>query len=229
MENFSIIDIFSTKGLEYLFVIGFLILLVFFLLYLDRPGQAAKRTAARATAAPTHWFRMIQGLSYHQGHSWAMPEGQNLVRIGMDDFAQMLVGNLDSITLPVVGSKIEQGENAWQLQIDSKSIGMISPISGEVMEVNSEIMKSPGQINKDPYSGWLMKVKAPAMKRDLKNLLSGNLAVTWMEHVAESLRKRMSGKLGTVLQDGGTLVSGFAKQLSPEDWDKIASEYLLNE
>lgn len=229
MENFSFIDIYSTKGIEYLFVIGFLILLVFFLLYLDRPGRAARRLEARETTVPTHWFRMIQGLFYHQGHSWAKPEGKELVRIGMDDFAQMLVGNPDSITLPDVGSKIEQGENAWQLEIDSKSIGMISPISGEVIEVNSEILKSPGQINKDPYSGWLMKVKASAIKRDLKNLLSGNLAVTWMENAAESLRERMFGDLGTVLQDGGTLVSGFAKQISPEDWDKIASEYLLNE
>jgi glycine cleavage system H lipoate-binding protein len=229
MENFSFIDIFSTKGIEYIFVIGFLILLVLFLIYMDRPGQAARKLTARATAAPTHWFRIIQGLFYHQGHSWAMPEGQDLVRVGMDDFAQMMVGNPDSITLPDVGSIIEQGENAWQLEIDSKSIGMISPISGEVIEVNREILKSPGQINKDPYSGWLLKVKAPSMKRDMKNLLSGNLAVSWMEHAVKSLQERMSGELGTVMQDGGTLISGFAKQLSPEDWDKIASEYLMNE
>ena len=230
MESYSFIDIFATKGQEYLFVIVFLILLVLFLVFLEKPSRTSALPARSTSFAPSHWFSLVQDLAYYQGHTWAKQDEPDVTRIGMDDFAQLLVGKPEAIKLPDVGTTVEQGEVGWSLEVDSKSIDMLSPVTGEVIAVNEEILKNPGIVNKDPfYSGWLMKVKTPVKnrKKDFNNLLSGKLAVNWLEQTADELQEKISGSLGPVLLDGGVPVSGFAKHLSGENWNDIASEFFL--
>jgi len=92
MEGFSYVDIFATKGIEYLLVIGFLGLLVFFWRFLVTPSKSALEFEFESAVPDvTEWFKIMDGLFYHKGHSWAMPEGDNIVKIGMDDFAQKLI------------------------------------------------------------------------------------------------------------------------------------------
>lgn len=230
MESYSFIDIFATKGLEYLFVIGFLVLLVLFLFYLEKPSRKAMRSSERNSLASPHWFRFAQGLSYFQGHTWAKHLEPEVTRVGMDDFAQLLVGEPKAIRLPEIGTSLEQGEVGWSLEIDSKSIDMLSPVTGKVVAVNQDVLNNPELVNQDPFhSGWLLKVQTPpnTRKKEFKNLLSGRLALSWLEQTVDALQEKISGSLGPVLQDGGVPVSGFAKNLSPESWEEIASEFFL--
>lgn len=223
------VDLFATKGLEYILVIAFLVTLVVFWRFLNRPTpRSAAFVGQEPKGATTSWFLLPAGFYYHQGHSWALSESDDVVRVGIDDFAQKLLGRPRSINLPRIGARIGQGEKGWELQVDSKSIAMLSPVNGEVIAVNEEIVKSPGLVNQDPYEkGWLLKVKASKMKTDFKNLLHGKLAGAWIEETVDALRARMAGDLGVVLQDGGIPVVGMAKSISPDKWDEIASEFLL--
>jgi len=165
---------------------------------------------------------------YHHGHSWVIPESGHVVRVGIDDFAQKLVGKIDAINLPQVGAQVAQGEKAWSLLVDSKSIDMLSPVDGKILEINEDLLSSPEGISKDPYGeSWLMKVQAPNISTNLKNLLSGRLARKWMEGVRENLFARMNYNLGAVSQDGGVPVDGTARNLDRERWDKIAKEFFL--
>ena len=130
--------------------------------------------------------------------------------------------------LPEANFRVEQGEIGWRIQSDSKLIDVLSPVNGNVIAVNEEVLKSPELIEQDPYGkGWLFKVQVSKMKPNLRNLLSGKLAVAWMENTVRTLQERMAGDLGVVMQDGGLPVSGFAKALSPDKWDDIAAEFLL--
>jgi hypothetical protein len=105
---------------------------------------------------------------------------------------------------------------------------MLSPVDGEIIEINESLLSSPASIGKDPYGqSWLFKVQAPKISANLKNLLSGALARKWMEGVRESLLSRINYNLGAVSQDGGVLVDGIAKNLDRERWDEIAREYFL--
>jgi glycine cleavage system H protein len=230
MEGFTYVDIFATKGIEYLLVIGFLLVLVPFWRFLRVPARAGIEVVRRAMASVAQWFSIPEGLYYHQGHSWVMPQGAELVKVGVDDFAQRLVGSTNTISLPKVGSRIAQGDVGWKLGIDSKTIDMLSPVTGDVVAVNKDIVRNPLLINEDPYGkGWLMMVKPDNQKATVKNLLTGKLATAWMEKTADSLRERMGGELGVVYQDGGLPVSGIAKALAPDAWDKMASEFLLTQ
>jgi len=228
MDGFTYVDIFATKGIEYLLVIGFLLAITPFWRILRAPARAGVEAVRRAMASVAQWFSLPEGLFYHQGHSWLMPQGAELVKVGVDDFAQKLVGRSNKIRLPKVGSRIEQGEVGWKFDIGKKNIDMLSPVTGDVVAVNKDIVKNPDLINQDPYGkGWLMMVKPDSKGATVKNLLTGKLATAWMAKTADALRERMGGEVGDVYQDGGLPVSGIAKALSPDAWDKIASEFLL--
>lgn len=228
MEEIRYIDIFASKGIEYLLVIGFLIVLVFFLRYLGRLAPAKiERAPARTAELLERWFRLPERLYYHQGHTWAELESNDVARVGVDDFAQILLGVPSAVSLPRVGSKLQQGEKGWEMVFDSTAIPILSPVSGEVIEVNEELLKAPQLINSDPYeAGWLMKVRKPKLKTDFKNLLSGNVARAWLDDTVLTLRSRFMGELGLVLQDGGMPLPGMARNLSPADWSEVALDFL---
>ena len=91
---------------------------------------------------------------------------------------------------------------------------------------------TPRLLNDDPYGkGWLFEVRSPRLKSNLKNLLSGGLARSWMERAGAALRGRIAiasgGELGVVLQDGGLPVAGIARELSPDGWEEVARDFLL--
>jgi len=230
MDATGYVDIFATKGIEYLLVIGFLFTLVLFMRALLRTPPQLAAAAATAGARRGAWFTLVEERFYHQGHTWAAPEGGDVVRVGLDDFAQKLVGLPERIDLPRVGDRIEQGERGLKLCIGATPIDVLSPVSGQVLAVNEEVLRSPGLVNEDPYGkGWLIRVEVPSLKANLRNLLSGRLAQDWMRGTVAALRARMAGELGPVLQDGGLPVSGIARELSAEDWDKVARDFLLSE
>ena len=105
---------------------------------------------------------------------------------------------------------------------------MLSPVDGKIIAINENLISSPESIGKDPYGqSWLMKVQAPKISTNLKNLLSGGLARKWMEGVRENLLARMNYNLGAVSQDGGVPVDGIARNLDQERWDEIVREYFL--
>jgi len=227
MEGFSYVDIFATKGIEYLLIIGFLLLFTFFWRYLSRPAKRVFEAAERFVPAMNEWFRLPEEIYYHLGHAWAAPEGKNLVKVGINDFAQKLVGKVNAIQLPGLGSTVHQGEKAWALEVDSKMIDMLSPVDGKVVAINEKILHSPEEINKYPYVSWLMKVESPKFPANKKQLLSGPLASKWMEEVRENLLSRTSANLGLVYQDGGLLVDGMARSLDKDKWDDIVREFFL--
>ena len=228
MENFGYIDMFATKGIEYILVIGFLILFVAYWVWMNRSTNAQASKLARQPVTSHDWFHLMKGRYYHQGHSWVIPQNRNVVRIGIDDFAQKLLGKPTAIMLPDKGTILEQGNKGWKLKFDDKKIDMLSPVSGKVIKINQEALQSTDLITKDPYErGWLMEVEVDNLKPNLTNLLSGPVAVAWLENVILKLREKISPQLGLVMQDGGIPVSGFAREISPDNWEDIATDFLL--
>jgi len=230
MEGFEYVDIFATKGIEYLVVIAFLFILVFFWRWLNRPVVAdiKSRDLNKNKISLIDWFYLADNFYYHQGHSWVAPSRGDVVTIGIDDFAQKLLGKPSALSLPKIGSMLKQGDKGIELKIDSKSIDILSPVEGEVLEINEEVINSPELINMDPYNkGWLLRVRVPQLRTNLRNLLSGNLAKAWMQNAVDKVSQKFSSDFGIVLQDGGVLISGFAKEISPEKWDQLAQELLV--
>ena len=230
MESYSYVDMFATKGIEYLLVIGFLLVFVGYWVWMSKPIKKARNAIPKVTQFIEGWFSLARDYFYHQGHSWALPEQKDVVKIGIDDFAQKLIGKPDRVLVPTIGEQLEQGEKGWQLEVDHKLVSILSPVAGKVIEVNEAAVKNPELLIQDPFEkGWLMKVQVPRLKSNLKNLLNGKLAQDWMQNTVVQLRGSLSGELGTVMQDGGAPVSGFAKEMYPEDWEKFVKRFLMTD
>jgi glycine cleavage system H protein len=225
----DLLTMYSAKATEYLIAVTFLLLFIPFWRFVNAEVVAVPVTIRipRWLDAVVEWFSVPSEVYYHPGHAWARADGDNLVTVGMDDFAHKLVGAC-AISLPKVGSRLGQGEKGWSLASDTKSVDMLSPVDGTVVAVNERVAAPTPASARDPYgAGWLLKVKAPRLAANTKHLLSGALARRWMEDICDTLRARMSPDLGQVYQDGGLPVDGMARDLDPANWDGIAREFFL--
>jgi glycine cleavage system H lipoate-binding protein len=174
-------------------------------------------------------FQVRENLRYHPGHTWALSESPNMVRVGMDDFACKLVGKIESITLPQRGRWIRQGQKVWTIFRDGKSVDMVSPIEGTVADVNEAVLQDPELARKDPYGeGWLLAVHSPDAKTNFRNLLGGTVARRWTEEAALQLQKKMPITLGALAQDGGVAMDNLTAHLSDQDWAELAKEFFLS-
>src|SRR5215470_9048584 len=175
-------------------------------------------------------FQVRETVRYHSGHTWALSESRELVRVGLDDFASKLIGKIESISLPQRGRWVRQGQKIWTIFRDGKSVDMVSPIEGTVSAVNEAVVKDPELARKDPYGeGWLVTVQAPDSKVNFRNLLGGALARMWTEDSALRLRKRMPIAMSAALaQDGGVAVDDISAHLPEEDWATLTKEFFLS-
>ena len=114
------------------------------------------------------------------------------------------------------------------MEVDGRAAELVSPVDGEVVDVNPDLGGQPELATDDPYGrGWLLKVRAPKLAANLRNLLSGRLARRWMEDSREELELRLMALSGSVLQDGGEPAADFADHLPTADWERLVDEFLL--
>src|SRR5512139_1177437 len=142
MEGFRYVDIFATKGIEYIIVMVFLAGFIYFSRYLSHRAPVPAEGSGRPRSF-VEYFRVPDGYLFHPGHTWLKAEGDPFVTVGMDDFAQKFLGKVDSLRLPGVGAKLAQGEKGWAVAVQEKTIPMLSPVDGEVVAVNQEAIRNP--------------------------------------------------------------------------------------
>lgn len=189
----------------------------------------AARETARSFADRLAGFLAPPDVMFHPGHAWARVESGDTVAVGMDDFAAKLLGSADSISLPKLGSKVKQGSLGWGFKTDSRVIHMLSPVEGEVIEVNDAVANSPGAAFEDPYgSGWLFRVKGANLTANTKNMVPGGMVGDWFENIRRSLSALGSSQAGAPMYaDGGEPIRGIARAVDPERWDELAREFFL--
>ncbi len=117
-----------------------------------------------------HGYNMPDELYYEENHFWVRDEGDILV-MGMDDFAQILAGEIVYIQLPEEGKILKAGKKFAKME-SGKWLGKVyAPVNGELVGVNEELETNPGLINDECYGkGWMYKIK-PDDKGELSNLM----------------------------------------------------------
>jgi glycine cleavage system H protein len=173
-------------------------------------------------------FLVPAQVSYHAGHSWAMRERRNLVRVGMDDFAAALAGRVERVELPKPGQWIRQGQKAWSLFRDGEKTEMVSPTEGEVIEVNAEVAAHPELLRQDPYGkGWLALIHVPDEESTTRNLVPEGLVRSWMREAVERLYARQPQLAGEAAADGGLPTADLLAGLPDASWRDVTGEFFL--
>ncbi|WP_409251888.1 glycine cleavage system protein GcvH [Bacillus sp. SCS-153A] len=98
-------------------------------------------------------------LRYSEEHEWVKVEGEK-VRIGITDFAQSELGDIVFVELPEVGDEINAGEPFGSVESVKTVSELYAPVSGKVVEVNTELDDSPEFVNESPYeNAWMVTVE----------------------------------------------------------------------
>ena len=98
-------------------------------------------------------------LKYHPEHDWARIEGDEAV-LGITWFAQDALGELVHFEAPAPGSTVTKDSSYGEVESVKAVSEVISPLSGEVLEVNSAVVDAPETVNEDPYgNGWLIRIR----------------------------------------------------------------------
>lgn len=187
---------------------------------------AQKRKEKAAKSNKVRGYLMPLALGYHKNHLWVRVDKDGIATVGLDDFAQKLIGPITYVVLPETGANLEQGLSAWNAGRDERVALGVSPIQGIVAAVNKDVVDNPGLINKDPYGGgWLFKIDTGGMDVT-KSLLSEKSAEQWLEGEADELHRMVSGGIGVSLSDGGEPASDVFADASPADWKKKVEKFL---
>jgi glycine cleavage system H protein len=110
-------------------------------------------------------------LKYTESHEWIRFEGETGV-VGITDFAQDSLGDIVFLELPKPGTSFQQGQTIGVVESVKTVSDILSPVSGVITEVNSDLEAKPETVNKDPYgAGWLFKIKL-ANSGEISSLLN---------------------------------------------------------
>ncbi|MGM9558318.1 MAG: glycine cleavage system protein GcvH [Oscillospiraceae bacterium] len=105
-------------------------------------------------------------LKYTKDHEWLKMEGDVAV-VGITDFAQNALGDIVFINLPQEGDAVTAGESFGDVESVKAVSDVMSPVSGTISAVNSDLEDAPENLNSDPYGSWIIKIESISDTEDL--------------------------------------------------------------
>jgi glycine cleavage system H protein len=100
----------------------------------------------------------LNSLKYTDEHEWIALDG-DVATIGITDYAADKLGDVVYVDLPAVGSTVTAGDVCGEIE-STKSVGeLYAPLTGEVVEVNDDVVADPSLVNADAFAGWLVKLR----------------------------------------------------------------------
>ncbi len=125
-------------------------------------------------------MEVIDHFLYTKEHEWVNIE-DSIATVGISAYAQSSLGDITYIELPAVGDEVEQFGELASIESVKAASDIFSPISGKIVEVNTDLDQDPGLINKSPYEkGWIAKIEI-ADKEEATNLMTADEYENFME------------------------------------------------
>ena len=111
-------------------------------------------------------------LKYASSHEWARRLDDDVVEVGISDYAQESLGDVVYVELPEIGQSVTAQEECCAVESVKAASDIYAPVSGEVVAINEELDASPELLNESPYEkGWMIRIKASDVS-ELDALLS---------------------------------------------------------
>ncbi|MGD9381253.1 MAG: glycine cleavage system protein GcvH [Candidatus Thorarchaeota archaeon] len=119
----------------------------------------------------TEGTNVPEDLKYSKDHEWVKVDG-DLVVVGITDYAQHSLHEITFVELPEVGSSVEADSECGLVESMKASSDLFSPLSGEIVEVNSNLEDAPELVNEEPYGkGWMFKIKPSNLEGEMSALM----------------------------------------------------------
>ena len=112
-------------------------------------------------------MNFLDDLKYTKSHEWVKTIDESTVLVGLSAYAQNELGDLVFINLPEEGDTVESGTAFCDVESVKAVSDVYSPVSGEVLEINEELLDNPAMVNEAPYDAWFIKVGNITEKSEL--------------------------------------------------------------
>lgn len=171
-----------------------------------------------------HEFNVPAGAFISPEHTWVNIEMNGVVRVGIDDFVQKIIGPIDDVELPKLMKKIKKGEPLFSIRRGSRKITIPSPVTGTIASTNTDLMDRISLIKRKPYEhGWICRIEASDLTEELKSLKISSQALAWyqkevdkyMEMVKELESKKTEGSAEEKTED-----------LEDKNWEAFTKTFL---
>jgi glycine cleavage system H protein len=235
MDGFSYTNIFETKGIEYLIIIAFLLLIIPFWLAINRKAAMVKQLRSTLGVLTAAILKIPEGLYFNRNHTWTFLERNGIARMGVDDFLLHITGEIKMNPVFKPGDTVKRGDLILLADNGGKVLRIYSPLSGEITGTNPLLNENQGSLMEDPYGqGWVYKIKPSDWKAETSSLYIAAEAITWTkrelekfrEFMAVSMRKYTPENSMLVLQDGGELIDRPLSGLPDEVWQDFQKSFL---
>ena len=235
MDGFTYNNIFETKGIEYAAIVVFFAILIPFWIVLNRQVKATKQLQKKLGILTAKALRIPQGIFFNKDHTWAHLDKAGIAKVGMDDFLLHLIGNVTVKRMKKPGELILKGDFLAVVEHEGISLKILSPISGEIVDNNQNLIENPGLLNEDPYQkGWMYKIKPSRWIAETNSFYLAEEATTWSateierfkDFLATSVERYTEDPSHLVLQDGGELIDHPLSELPTEVWQDFEHRFL---
>ena len=235
MDGFSYVNIFDTKGIEYLVIIAFLLLLVPFWLILNRQANLNRQMKKVLGILSEKTLQFPMGVFHHPSHTWTFLERSGIAKVGLDDLMLHILGDIHIRYLKNPGEQVTKGERITQIEQGNKTLEVYSPVSGSILQTNELIVKDDQVLSRDPYGqGWLYRIKPAHWISDTYSCYMAEDTTEWMHQELSRYKDFLAKKAAvysdnpalTVLQDGGELADASLSGFPAELWSDFQQEFL---
>jgi glycine cleavage system H protein len=235
MDGFTYHNIFETKGIEYIVIIFFLLIMIPFWLLINKKAGIEKTIKKAIGVLSAGILRIPQGLFYSRNHTWTHLEKSGTAKVGLDDFLMHITGEVKLSNMINSGDFIKKGDLLADIEQNGKLLKIYSPLSGEITGINTSLYKSPGILNEDPYGrGWIYKIKPSNWLAEISSYYLAEEAIIWStrelerfkDFVAISTAKHSPEISLLILQDGGELRNQPLSELPNEVWQDFQILFL---
>jgi glycine cleavage system H protein len=130
-------------------------------------------------------YRIPKDRYYTKEHEWVLVEDGERARVGITDYAQSELGDVVFVELPELGQEVEQNDTIANIESVKSVAPVYAPVSGKIVDVNSELEESPELINEYPYEdGWIavIEMRDPT---EVEDLMSAEEYAEYVKELAE--------------------------------------------
>ncbi|HRY31594.1 MAG TPA: hypothetical protein P5531_01360 [Bacteroidales bacterium] len=235
MEGFSYHNIFESKGIQYIAIIIFFMVLIPFWLLLNKSNRIGNKIREGFGVLSSKILKLPQGLFFYRNHTWAYLEKTGNARVGLDEMLLHLTGEVRLESARKSGDQVSRGDLIATLSRDDRQLSIYSPISGQITDVNEVAASEPETLHRDPYGeGWVYKIKPSDWIAETQQSFLAEKAVAWSGRELTRIKDFMAGTSGehhpgyaaVVLQDGGEIMENALSELPGEAWQKFQQEFL---
>jgi len=235
MDEFSYYNIFDTKGIEYLAIIAFLLLLIPFWIALNRPGKIRAQFRKAIGVLTAGMLTIPHGVFLSRNHTWAHLEKSGVAKIGLDDLMLRITGEVKIRPLKKQGELIRKGDLLAKIDQNGKFLNIFSPISGKIVTANPVLEVNQSLLKEDPYGkGWIYNIQPSNWVAETPSCYLAEEAAEWLKKELERYRDFLARNMQTyatepafvLLQDGGELCENSLSDLPDQLWQDFQQEFL---